>query len=302
MNDLQIKYFLILAQSKSFSKAAEQLYMSQPSLSKQIGALEQELELKLFERKYREVILTKEGQLFYDYFMEATQKFNDTLYKAQNVGLLSTHLSMVMLEGLDTNLALRPIRRFQNEHKEHNITFSFEQLPSYQIPFYLINDRYDIAVTLEDRVTLTQEYANKIRTKKISDCEILLYYSTEHKVNQLERQPVFEDFKDDIFFLPTFMSKHHLNNSPNSQLSAVEYYSQLLGYTPRIEFVNSTAAIQPNVECGAGVSLISSLAFMRNSSYLNSIPLNAKSNVVVAWKAGNTNPLIDQFVDTIEDK
>lgn len=43
MNDLQIEYFLAAARNMSFSKAAQELFVSQPAISRQILALEQEL-------------------------------------------------------------------------------------------------------------------------------------------------------------------------------------------------------------------------------------------------------------------
>ena len=44
MTSLQVQYFLKVAESMSFSKAAEELYVSQPSVSRQIQRLEEELE------------------------------------------------------------------------------------------------------------------------------------------------------------------------------------------------------------------------------------------------------------------
>ena len=43
MTSLQVNYFLRVAESMSFSKAAEELYVSQPSVSRQVQLLEQEL-------------------------------------------------------------------------------------------------------------------------------------------------------------------------------------------------------------------------------------------------------------------
>ena len=50
MNDLQIEYFLAAARNMSFSKAAQELFVSQPAISRQILALEQELGCPLVER------------------------------------------------------------------------------------------------------------------------------------------------------------------------------------------------------------------------------------------------------------
>ena len=62
-----LKYFQIVANERSFTKAAEKLNISQPPLSRQIKDLENELGVKLFIRKYKNLELTKQGELFLDY-------------------------------------------------------------------------------------------------------------------------------------------------------------------------------------------------------------------------------------------
>ena len=59
----QLRYFLAVARTKNFSRAAEQRHVAQPSLSQQIMKLEDELGERLFERTKREVSLTPAGDL-----------------------------------------------------------------------------------------------------------------------------------------------------------------------------------------------------------------------------------------------
>ncbi|MBC1457204.1 LysR family transcriptional regulator [Listeria newyorkensis] len=56
-----LKYFLAVAREKNISKAAKSLHLSQPTLSKQLKELEEELGVTLFERGNREIRLTEEG-------------------------------------------------------------------------------------------------------------------------------------------------------------------------------------------------------------------------------------------------
>ncbi len=61
----QLRAFCYSAQSCSISKAAERLFLSQPSVSLQVRALEQELDITLFERKGPRISLTPEGHVLY---------------------------------------------------------------------------------------------------------------------------------------------------------------------------------------------------------------------------------------------
>ena len=60
----QIEYFQVVSQLKNYTKAAEQLHVSQPSISVSIQKLEDELGIKLLERDNKRVVLTREGAIF----------------------------------------------------------------------------------------------------------------------------------------------------------------------------------------------------------------------------------------------
>ena len=64
MNARQLKYAIILSETRNFSQAAEQLGVSQPTLSKQIIHLENELGLKLFDRETSPLEMTPAGEFF----------------------------------------------------------------------------------------------------------------------------------------------------------------------------------------------------------------------------------------------
>lgn len=65
MNVNQLKYFIELGRTKSFSRAAERLQISQPALSLQIRNLEEEAGLTLVDRTKKPLALTPEGELFF---------------------------------------------------------------------------------------------------------------------------------------------------------------------------------------------------------------------------------------------
>lgn len=64
MDARELKYFVTLVEQRSFTKAAEHLHISQPSLSNAIKKLEKEIGLKLIDRDTRNFQLTREGDFF----------------------------------------------------------------------------------------------------------------------------------------------------------------------------------------------------------------------------------------------
>lgn len=73
MNLKQLEAFVKVAEKKSFSKAAKLLYLTQPTVSAHIAALEKELNARLFVRNTKEVNLSSDGQKLYQYARQMSE-------------------------------------------------------------------------------------------------------------------------------------------------------------------------------------------------------------------------------------
>ena len=73
-----LQYFLTVAQELNITKAAEMLYITQPTLSKQMMELEQQLGKQLFIRRKRKLTLTEEGEYLRDRAREILELLNNT--------------------------------------------------------------------------------------------------------------------------------------------------------------------------------------------------------------------------------
>ena len=81
MNLKQLEAFVRVTEKKSFSKAAKELYLTQPTVSAHISSLEKELDVRLFVRNTKEVGLSDEGRKLYDYarqIVELERKIEET--------------------------------------------------------------------------------------------------------------------------------------------------------------------------------------------------------------------------------
>lgn len=83
MTDLQVKFFMELTRTLSFSKTAETFYTTQPTVSRQIKMLEEEWGVKLFDRNKRQVQLTKAGKIMADFFGSHREALMKALQKAK---------------------------------------------------------------------------------------------------------------------------------------------------------------------------------------------------------------------------
>ena len=84
MNTKQIDYALELAQVKNFNRAAENLFISQPSLSYQIQALESEIGLALFLRSGRGAEVTPAGEQFFQTLRNIREELKAAIEQGQN--------------------------------------------------------------------------------------------------------------------------------------------------------------------------------------------------------------------------
>lgn len=79
MNLSQLYYFRKLAELQHYTKTAKELYITQPTLSDSIAALEKELGVSLFQKDGRNIKLTKYGKEFYQYVSLPSVNWNVVL-------------------------------------------------------------------------------------------------------------------------------------------------------------------------------------------------------------------------------
>lgn len=127
----QLRAFCMSAKLGTFSRAAEALFLSQPSISLQIGALERELGIHLIDRGNRRVQLTREGQMLYDIALPLIEGLDglDDAFRGKLVGLDAGELNIAAgtstIQYLLPNLVQAFRERFPKVRLHlHNVTGS----------------------------------------------------------------------------------------------------------------------------------------------------------------------------------
>ena len=102
MNLYHLRYFVTLAHLEHYTKAAEILAITQPSLSHAIASLEKELGVKLFEKEGRNVVLTKCGQAFLTDVEHALDMLDSSVNKLQMTGSGEGRIDIVQIRVLSS--------------------------------------------------------------------------------------------------------------------------------------------------------------------------------------------------------
>ena len=142
--------FLTVAKHLSYTRAAKELYISQPAVSKNIQELEQELGARLFNRRGNRIELTPAGDKAYSYGTDIHRLMQNLKYELTEMnGSLSGTLYLGASSTIAQYLIPPVIARFKEQNP--NINISLLSGNTSEINSYLNNDRIDLGITEGDR-------------------------------------------------------------------------------------------------------------------------------------------------------
>ena len=152
------KIFCKVVHMESFSKAAKELYMTQPAVSQSISQLETSLGTRLFNRTPRGVTLTREGQLIYEHARSALHILNLGEQKLQDLqGVLSGELSIGVGDTTTKAFLLPFLDQFHKEYS--NIKLNIVNGTTFELCDLLKAGNVDLAICnlpLEDSLIDTE--------------------------------------------------------------------------------------------------------------------------------------------------
>lgn len=152
MTSLQITYFLKAAECMSFSRAAEELYVSQPSVSRQIKQLEEELGFQLFDRSLKhQISLTAAGMVFRDSFMRFAQGYQQARAAAEMSRQATLRLRVGISQHWDLTDALTHFQE-QVELRYPQAEVYYENNSSLQLRRRLESDQLDVVYCIRTTV------------------------------------------------------------------------------------------------------------------------------------------------------
>lgn len=145
MNLYHLRYFVTLAHLEHYTKAAEELMITQPSLSHAISLLEKELGVSLFEKEGRNVVLTKYGKMFLNDVQKSLEILDSNVKTLRMIGAGEGRIDLAFLRTLGTDFVPELARDFMQMHEEKSIEFHFHTGVTVDIIQGLKERKYDIA-------------------------------------------------------------------------------------------------------------------------------------------------------------
>lgn len=147
LNLNQLHYFVTLAHMEHYTRAAEVLSITQPSLSHAISMLEQELGTNLFEKRGRNVVLTKYGRIFLEYVEEALGVLESGIKKTRALtSETSGVIDLAYIFTLGSVFVPQLVGSFLRRHEGWNVDFRFNVGSTAEIIQGLKDEKYDIAL------------------------------------------------------------------------------------------------------------------------------------------------------------
>ena len=283
----QISCFLAVADCLSFSKAAQELYISQPAVSKQVALMEQEFGVPLFDRTRKTIQLTEAGRLFYQLFSQFNADFKATLEKVQALNLTrrgEVHIGCTINWDI-TNL-YKPIQAFFSQKYPHLKLFwdgySFDDL----IPA-LKSGKVDVVFSLD---IFLQDYPELI-TRNLTRIKSILLYSAQHPVAR-EGTPALSDFRNDTFFIPYTKTSKALRESIIQECGKA-------GFSPRMVNSPDYSSMLLQIQSGAGVMVTDEWMMSKNNSLFGHLNMDYEHTVGVAYLQNGENISKNLFVSEL---
>lgn len=290
MNMEQLRYFLSVARHRNFTEAAKEFYLTQPAITHQISALEQDLGIKLLHRTTRSVSLTRAGELF----LEDAKRMLDLEERARERMRQTEHSSTPVLEIGYLNSPTRHflpqlVRRFQEQYPQARVKLCRRDADGLRKDCE--QGAYDVAVSvLQDLQDITGYHCRKLG----SDFYCLVC-PKDHPCAEASRVHY------DLLATEPFVCL-----SKNNGSYMYKQFRQICrrhGFTPRIlaEYPAMEDVLFA-VECGQALAILPYHIRDYMHTNLAFLPLEAGNLSIdtgLAWRKDAESPAVQWFVERV---
>jgi DNA-binding transcriptional LysR family regulator len=235
----QIEAFVEVARNRSFSRAAQVLFVTQPTITSRIQSLERELGVQLFERRSRGVFPTDDGMAFLAHAERSLQSLNAGREVLK--GLRSAKggkLYIGAARTITTYVLPYVLKRFQEQHPD--VELAIRTGRSNEIQDMLLEDQVHVGLT---RHLVHAE----LESVHLYDEEMVLVTHPEHPFTSSESVTIYELGHEPLI----------LYDLDSAYYTIINRVCQEAGIVPRVTMqLDSTEATKKMIEQGLGVYIL----------------------------------------------
>ena len=245
----QLRTFQTVARLNSFSRAADELHLTQPAVSSQIVALENALKVKLFDRLGKTIALTQSGCVVLSCAEDLHQRLGEMQRELDDLCELKSgtlNIGASLLVGVH----VLPEMLASFKKKWPLINLVVRVLPARQVIDLIVRNELDIGL-IGEGVHISDE---RIATKPILEDELVVILPPDHPLADKEAVSI-QELGDEAFVLPDRNSASGESLHEGIRAAGIQLYSVL-------EF-GTTGAVKRAVEAGLGISVVSRYAVLR---------------------------------------
>ncbi|MDR2939731.1 MAG: LysR family transcriptional regulator [Clostridiales bacterium] len=289
MNDLQIEYFLAAAEHMSFTKTANEKFVSQPAVSKQISAMESELGVELFVRGHNSAKLTQAGWMFHEYYKKQRQEMEllkQQIRENEKEKVLDLHIGCGS-GWTRADFFSKVIK--QMEEKQAKFRVCLQSYAFHQIIPALNKNEIDIGITLNTDIELRP----KLDIMVLTEVPQVILYSQEHPLAGKQGLTPY-DFRKELFFVPQSDRATYI-------VDLVNGFCEPYGFLPRIQSVRNTESLLMNVHNGLGVAITDFWTHQMGGRQYLYILLESTHTITAVWQRNESNPLVPIFIRELKE-
>ena len=205
-----IRYFLAVAEHRNFTRTAEALHVSQPTLSQQIRPLENMLHAPLLDRSGRMIVLTDAGVAYLDHARRALRDLEAGRRAIHDVQELSRGaLRVAMPPTFTAYLVGRLVETFNSRYP--GITLTFQEMTQERMEMLLNDDALDVGIAfdevrspdIEGQTLLSETFALMVGKSRVREPRAESLGHRKHYKNRLVCQKLSNIQKDLSRSIPT---------------------------------------------------------------------------------------------------
>ena len=292
MNQTQLKVFTAAAENRSFTKTAEQLFITQAAVTQHIQALENAIGCELFDRRTRPMNLTQAGKIFYGDAKTMLKQMESAVTRAMDAAAGgSGNLHIGFLKGYERSDLSVLARRFRGAHP--NTFLTFDRMSADQLSSGLMQGIYDIIFTWDCTNLRQNPEVNWVMTDKIR-LAVAMYAG--HPLAGRIQLTRAELRGENILYM-----------SPSGDFESygdAVYYRlyQESGYVPNILYRSSDMeVILTMVAAEEGISILPEFFTSKHvgADNLVFVPLVGEmehEEIDAIWRKDNQNPLLSELI------